>query len=232
MGKVRRTLREVGLAMVTGGVVVLAFVTYQLWGTSFHEKHAQNTLRNSFNAAVAHHTGTSASGSSGTSTGTTKAAGGKDNPTLGSGGASLSPSTPTGVAVDHLVIPAIGVNKYVVQGTGASQLSEGPGHYVNTPFPGQRGNAAIAGHRTTYGAPFFRLNNLKTGERIYVTNTLNQVFVFKVAKVLVVAPNDVKVLDTATHAELTLTTCNPPFSATSRLVVVSDLVGRPSAWSG
>jgi sortase A len=232
IGKVRRTVREIGLAMVTAGVVVLAFVTYQLWGTSFHEQHAQANLKRSFNSAVAANHGSAPSPGSTTAKSGGTTSGGSDNPTIGSGRtASLSPSTPPGTAVDHLVIPKIGVNKYVVQGTADANLSQGPGHYVNTPFPGQRGNAAIAGHRTTYGAPFFRLNDLKAGDRIYLTDTSGRIFVYRVVKLKVVSPSDVSVLDDTPNAELTLTTCNPAFSATSRLVAVSDLIGRPEAAS-
>jgi sortase A len=128
--------------------------------------------------------------------------------------------------VDHLVIPAIGVNRYVVQGVAENDLQEGPGHYPGTPLPGQRGNVAIAGHRTTFGAPFFRLNEVVPGDLIYLTDTSGTTWVYSVQRVWVVAPTDVGVLDPAHKAELTLTTCNPRFEAISRLVVRAQLEAR------
>jgi sortase A len=206
-------VREVGLGMITAGVVIILFVVYQLFGTALTEEHHQHQLRASFEQALRENR---ASGSVGPAV---VIPGAKD----------LSPSTPTGVAIAHLVIPSIGVNKFVVQGTDETDLTEGPGHYIGTPMPGERGNAAIAGHRTTYGAPFYELGNLRIGASIYVTNTSGRTFDYRVRATRVVPPSDVAVLDNTPYAELTLTTCNPPYSATSRLVVVARLVGTPLA---
>ena len=74
-----------------------------------------------------------------------------------------------GDAIAHLRIPAIGVDKIVVEGVQVADLKRGPGHYPDSPLPGQPGNAAIAGHRTTYGAPFNRLDELEQGDEILVT---------------------------------------------------------------
>src|SRR6202043_1570314 len=76
-----------------------------------------------------------------------------------------------GTVVAEIQIPAIGVNQYVVEGTTESDLSKGPGHYIGTAMPGQAGNVAIAGHRTTNGAPFNRLDELKLGGPIDITTT-------------------------------------------------------------
>jgi len=103
-------------------------------------------------------------------------------------------------------------------------LDEGPGHYPGTPLPGQAGNSGIAGHRTTYGAPFFQLNELTAGDRIYLTDTTGTTWVYRVVRQWVVSPDDVAVLAPTRTAVLTLTTCNPRFSAISRLVVRADLV--------
>jgi Sortase domain len=73
-----------------------------------------------------------------------------------------------GDALGKLLIPSIGVSEYVVEGTDAENLRKGPGHYPETPLPGQRGTVAIAGHRTTFGAPFRKLDQLKKGDRIVV----------------------------------------------------------------
>jgi sortase A len=217
LGAVRRVVREIGLGMITLGIVILLFVVYQLFGTTLTEQHDQAALSRSFAQAVARaHAAPVGTGDSPTVAATPTATAGD-----------LSPSTPTGTAVDHLVIPSIGVNKFVVQGTAEANLEMGPGHYVNTPMPGERGNAAIAGHRTTYGAPFFELGHVKKGDYIYLTNTAGRTFDYRVVRSEVVSPSDVSVLDDTPNAELTLTTCNPAYSATSRLVLVADLVGRP-----
>jgi sortase A len=215
MGALRRTVREVGLALITLGVIVLLFVVYQLFGTGLAEAHSQSVLGKQFTAQVA----------------VTKA---HATPSAGAGATATRPgSAPTapvvtplvGNALDRLVIPKIGVNKIVVEGVNEDDLRKGPGHYSSTVLPGEKGNAAIAGHRTTYGAPFFRLNELSVGDPIYVTDTAGRTFVYKVSQAFVVSPSDVAVLDPTPWAQLTLTTCNPRFSASTRLVVVARLAG-------
>jgi sortase A len=218
LGPARRGVREVGLALITIGVIILLFVLYQLFGTSLAEAHSQSELAKQFNAAVASAKST---------------ASGSDNPTLGSGNGTAQsqgePSVPPGGAIDHMVIPRIGVNKFVVEGVQVDDLMKGPGHYPQTVLPGQAGNAAIAGHRTTYGAPFFDLNELTVGDPIYITDLAGRTFTYKVSQPpRAVSPDDVSVLDPTPYAELTLTTCNPRFEATSRLVVVARMAsGSP-----
>ena len=122
------------------------------------------------------------------------------------------------------------MDKVIVEGTGTTDLRQGPGHYDGTPLPGQIGNAAIAGHRTTYGAPFYNLNELADGDPIVVTTTQG-VFTYSVTRSLIVPcgdsncndPADVAVIAPSTTPELTLTTCNPRFSSSSRLVVQATL---------
>ncbi len=106
----------------------------------------------------------------------------------------------------------------IVEGTGEGQLQEGPGHYPGTPLPGEVGNAAIAGHRTTYGAPFYNLDGLKPGDAINV-ETPQGLFQYVVVLAKIVQPTDTSVLQTSVLPELTLTTCNPRYSASQRLVV-------------
>jgi sortase A len=231
LGPLRRGVRETGLALITLGVIVFLFVGYQLFGTTLTEEHNQSRLRQDFAEQVARAgttspattppttaTSTSGTGGAGTSTG-----GGADSPTLGTGASVVDPSVPSGTAIDHLVIPAISVDKFVVQGTAEADLSQGPGHYPSTVMPGQVGNAGIAGHRTTYGAPFFRLDELKVGDPIYITDTSGTRYTYTMTSSEVVSPEDGAVLDPTTTAQLTLTTCNPRFSDTSRLIVVADL---------
>ena len=107
-------------------------------------------------------------------------------------------------------------------GVALSDLRKGPGHYPNTPLPGQLGNAAIAGHRTTYGAPFFRVDELAAGDEIIVT-TVQGTFRYLVTEIKIVKPTDFSVLDPSPDATLTLTSCNPRYSSRQRIVVKARL---------
>jgi sortase A len=230
MGPLRRGLREVGLGLITAGMILLLFVLYQLFGTGLAEAHSQSVLKHGFQQSLV------ANGASGEGDNPTVTTPGSAAPTTSASPTTVpSPTTtapggaspPVNGAIDHLVIPKIGVDKYVVEGTNDDDLRRGPGHYMGTVLPGQRGNAAIAGHRTTYGAPFFRLNELHAGDLIYVTDLEGRRWVYKVSQSPeVVSPSDVAVLNPTPYAQLTLTTCNPRFSATSRLVVVARLSGQ------
>jgi sortase A len=127
-------------------------------------------------------------------------------------------------------VPAISLSQYVVEGTTESTLGEGPGHYVGTALPGYTGNVAIAGHRTTYGAPFNRLGQVVPGDLIYLTTMSGERFTYRVLHApLAVAPSDVAVLDSFSDNRVTLTTCNPEFSASQRLVVVGIYVPPKTA---
>jgi sortase A len=201
LGPLRRVTREIGLALITAGVVVLLFIGYQLWGTGIAEHHSQTTLQKGFNAPGAGHRHA-------------------DPPTGGATGPGAAP----GGAIDHLIIAKIHVDVFVVEGVTTDDLQQGPGHYPQTVLPGQDGNAAIAGHRTTYGAPFFSLNELGVGDRITLTDTSGRTFTYRVSEPpRSVSPTDVAVLDPTSFPQLTLTTCNPRYSATSRLIVVARI---------
>ena len=122
----------------------------------------------------------------------------------------------------HIRIPKIGLDQLIVQGVDLADLRKAPGHYPSTPLPGEQGNAAIAGHRTTYGAPFNRLGDLVDGDEILVT-TVKGSFTYTVGRIHVVKPSQVEVLDPTPTPVLTLTTCHPKYSAKERLVVVANL---------
>ena len=116
------------------------------------------------------------------------------------------------------------MDQYVVEGTAESDLSKGPGHYIGTAMPGQAGNVSIAGHRTTNGAPFNELGHLVPGDRIILTTTFGQHLTYVVSGTpQVVSPHDVGVLNYFGDNRVTLTTCNPEFSSSQRLVVVGTL---------
>ena len=132
--------------------------------------------------------------------------------------------TGVGDPLTRIVIPAIDVNTVVVEGTGASALRAGAGHYPNTPLPGEEGNVAIAGHRTTYGKPFANLDHLKPGDDIVLETPIGK-HVYRVSRDPFVVPNtqwDV-ISQTPGHT-LTLTTCHPKGSAKQRLVVKAEMV--------
>jgi sortase A len=128
-----------------------------------------------------------------------------------------------GSAVGTIDIPLISLSMVVVEGTADAQLALGPGHYPGTPLPGEAGNSAIAGHRTTYLHPFYDLNEVTPGTSIYIITTQGD-FQYDVTSQEVVSPNDVSVVNQTTTPQLTLTTCNPRYSATQRLVVHAVLV--------
>ncbi|HTC23848.1 MAG TPA: sortase [Gemmatimonadales bacterium] len=201
------------LWMELAGALVIIFVAYQLWGTGFEQRRAQAHLRHAYFA--------SASGSGGS--GDAATVGGASSP-------SKRPSLPRlpGGALARIEIPAIHLDQFVVEGTSESDLKRGPGHYPGSPVPGQPGNSAIAGHRTTYGAPFSRLDELKAGDTI-ITTTATGRYLYVVARQLVVSPGETSVVDDYGDNRLTLTTCTPKFLATQRLVVVASLSGLAPA---
>jgi LPXTG-site transpeptidase (sortase) family protein len=137
--------------------------------------------------------------------------------------AAFGDATVLGGVLGHIRIPAIEVSDYFVEGVGEAQLQEGPGRYPGTGIPGQAGNLAIAGHRTTYGAPFFRLGELRAGDQVIIDVPQGRAIYTVSEPPFAVSPYDVDVLDDFGDARLTLTTCNPPFLATTRLIVVAKL---------
>src|SRR5206468_228870 len=118
----------------------------------------------------------------------------------------------------RLEIPKIGVDVIVVQGTTPAALEAGAGHYPNTPLPGEPGNVAIAGHRTTYGKPFNRLDELAPGDRVILTTPLGRYVYGLTRKPFVVPAADWSpVRNYPSHgAYLTLTSCHPEGSAAYR----------------
>ena len=187
----RVLLGAVGRVLIAAGLLILSFVGYQLWGTSFAEARSQERLVEEFKRTE---------------------------------GPALEAIRPVpGGAVGLIEIPKIGLDKAFVEGVGVAELKTGPGHYPKTPMPGQPGNAAIAGHRTTYGAPFNRLDELVAGDAILVTTAQGE-FRYEVESATVVHPGQSEVLDPTSDSRLTLTTCHPEFSAAQRLVVTAKLV--------
>lgn len=127
----------------------------------------------------------------------------------------------------RIVVPKVGLDAVVFEGVGRETLTRGPGHMPDTPLPGQPGNAVISGHRTTHGRPFFDFDLLLPGDRIDVETSIGN-HVYVVRESLIVAPTDVWVTEDKAGGWLTLTTCNPKFSARERLIISAELVEGPN----
>jgi sortase A len=132
--------------------------------------------------------------------------------------------TRDGAAVGRLRIPRIGLDAVVVRGTRPDDLTRAPGLLDATALPGEPGTAAIAGHRTTYGAPFRHIDRLRRGDRIAVALPYGT-FRYAVEGTRIVDPGDVSVLRTVGHRRLILTACHPLFSAARRIVVYAAEIG-------
>ncbi|MHB1570691.1 MAG: class E sortase [Solirubrobacteraceae bacterium] len=129
---------------------------------------------------------------------------------------------PNGAAVGQLRIPRLGNTYNVVQGTSESDLEEGPGHYPQTALPGMGQTVGIAGHRTTYLAPFRFLNELRHGDRILITMPYGR-FTYVVQYSRIVLPTDISVIDNVGYERLVLSACNPIYSAAQRIIVFARL---------
>ncbi len=224
----------IGRTLITLGLLMFAFVAYQLWGTGIQTAQAQRTLAAEFDEQV--------SSPLPTAPATTTTAVPTTEPTTSASTVPTDPATTTtttaaalpasqpvpdvGKGVARLEIPRMRLNRIVVEGASADDLAKGPGHFPETPLPGQLGNAAIAGHRTTHLHPFFDIDKLQPGDEIIVT-TLNGHYVYHVTGTEIVAPEDyAAVIPTTdvTKATLTLVSCTPRYSAKNRIVVRSELV--------
>jgi sortase A len=214
-----RVLGMVGRLMVAAGVVLLLFVAFQLWGTGFQTRVAQDGLAGTFDEQAA-----ALDPAADAAAAAERAAIVEE----------IYGSLQAGDPVARLEIPAIGVDYIVVQGVDLKTLQTGPGHFPETPLPGQPGNSAIAGHRATFDAPFNLLDELVPGDEITVT-TLQGTFRYEVMPQPVkdaepighylVAPTAVEILDDKGDNRLTLMGCHPRYGATQRIVVEARLVG-------
>jgi sortase A len=206
----RTFLRGLGQTLITLGIVVLLFCVYELYGTNVYTNKEQHRLGDALHEEWA-------------------------GPVP-----SVKPGQPRLVDVElgHGIaviwIPQIGMvsgkAKVVVEGVSHEDLKKGPGHYPGTALPGEVGNMVISGHRTTYGAPFNRLDELKDGDAI-VLETRDTWFTYRMVRQQVVRPSAVEVTYPVpgdrdakpTQKLLTLTTCNPKYSARQRLIITAQL---------
>ena len=206
---VRTALRGAGQVLITLGLVVLLFVVYELKVTNLYTGREQSALADEVEREWA------------------------ELPTPSQSGAPVEAprEVPLGKGFAKIYLPDLGdYVKVVVEGTSVADLKRGPGHYRGTALPGELGNVAIAGHRTTYGAPFHDLDELQPGDAI-VLETRTGWFTYALRSKQVVAPSAVEVTYPVpgrrgarpTERLLTLTTCHPKFSARSRLVLQAVL---------
>ncbi|MDW3219378.1 MAG: sortase [Acidimicrobiales bacterium] len=252
-------LGAIGRGLITAGVVVLLFVVFQLWGTNIQEARAQDGLRDDFDDtfALAQSQLALFADSGDTDPPAVIDAGGTDGtPDLPAPTSTLPGGfDPTvlqyffpegGDATARIEIPSIGVDKIVVNGVQVADLRKGPGHYPDTASVGTAGNTAIAGHRTTYGAPFNRIDELRPGDEIHVTGVLGR-FTYRVMAPadaypeqldtvdssgdghIIVRPGATWVLGDFLDNRVTLTACHPKLSSRQRIIVAAELVDEPAA---
>lgn len=267
---------NLGKTLITLGILMFAFVAYQLWGTGIENARAQNKLENDFEELLASTPPVEfdadfaiiESDAPDTGVADPAAADTKDpavtesvpadsvdaepvdqaerEPALADSGdveapvLEAQPVVPVedqnipllenGDALARIEIPRIGVNDIVVAGIETGDLKKGPGHFPDTPLPGQLGNAAIAGHRTTYGQPFHDVDKLQLGDDIRIT-TLNGEFTYKVTGQQIVSPADYQVISTSdpTRATITLVSCHPKWTAQQRIIITGELAPTASA---
>jgi len=127
-----------------------------------------------------------------------------------------------GDAMGRILMPSVGVSEVFVEGTGAGDLRKGPGHYPDTPLPGEHGTVGIAGHRTTYGAPFRNVDELERNDRIELRMPYGR-FTYRVERTRIVPPTETSVIDRVDHDRLVLSACHPLYSAAKRIIVFARL---------
>ena len=130
----------------------------------------------------------------------------------------------TGEPIGKIVIPSIGMDVVMVEGTGKGDLKVGPGHWPETPFPGEGGNFVVSGHRTTYGAPFLKLNKIQEGDEIDVVLPY-AIARYTVTRVIIVLPTEVDEVAQLGREQVSLAACHPIYSAKQRILVQGDLTG-------
>jgi sortase A len=243
-----------GRVLMVVGLLMFGFVAYQLWGTGLEYRASQRGLEREFEQRVAELAAgdvdaTSGDVTGGPATNAPPTTAGAPTPSAasvsdGGTGTSAAPTTAAGPATtlvrastgwpkialgDVLAvieIPKIGKTVYAVAGIRTEDLQRGLGHYPDTPLPGQLGNAAFAGHRTTYGAPLFSVDKLVAGDEIRVRTVTGKQYVYRmVGQAEIVSPGNYSVI-TGTDpgkAMLTLTSCHPRYSAKKRIVVHAEL---------
>ena len=123
-----------------------------------------------------------------------------------------------GDAIARLRVPRLGLSLVIVNGTDSSDLRSGPGRHLDTFMPGERQLVYVAGHRTTYGAPFSDIDRLQAGDAIVVELPYGSLE-YEVTRHRIVDDNDLTVLESHGREELVLQACHPRFFASQRYLV-------------
>jgi sortase A len=201
----RRVVRWSGTTFITTGLLILLFALYELVGTSIITNGRQRALAEDFREQLAQPVPTASA-----------------TPT-----ATPRPAKSGANAIARIHIPKIAVDDIVVEGVTLSNLAYGPGHYPTSAKIGQKGAAAIAGHRTGWGSPFIRLDELRKDDEIVLETTV-ATYTYRVTRTTVVNPEQTSVLrgdprSKAMH-KLVVTTCTPKYTSRRRLIIWADLV--------
>ncbi len=211
-GAPRRLVGAFGEVLITLGLVLLLFVSWQLWWTDVTANRDQavtvQALERGFRAPPR---------------------GG----VAGKGSLANLTRVPFGEAFAILRIPRFGAGfaRPVLEGTDHDTLTKGLGHYEGTAMPGLVGSFAVAGHRTTYGRPLHNIDLMRSGDVIVVETRVSYV-VYAVARHVIVTPDHVEVIAPVPQrpgvqpatAWMTMTACHPKYSASQRYVVFARLV--------
>ena len=229
-----KTLRYLGIALIVVGICIIAYPFY----TNFIMQSREDDIMNSWENQINLNTTTQAtttdtligndtqatdeSGNTGPSQITQSGDQPQSSETTSIGPTDLSQQVIPG-ATFKITIPKINSSWVGYEGTNIPSLKRGPGHYIVTPNPGELGTCIIAGHRTTYGAPFNRVDQLVEGDQIIIETLDGKQFIYLVTGQMAVLPDDLSALTQTEYASLILTTCHPKFHATRRLLIFAKL---------
>jgi sortase A len=219
----KKLLRVAGFTLIWAGGLVISFLVYQLFVTDMINAGSQARATDELAQAFVERRVAIAT----TTTTTTAAPDTSTSAPTPVASLRTEPVVPEGEPLGMITINKIGLAAVLFEGVDRDTLKDGPGHMPWTPVPGQPGNAVISGHRTTYGRPFYDLDQLVLGDRIEVETAIG-ISVYEVKVIEIVLPTDVYVTEPLPGAWLTLTTCHPRFSAAERLVVQAELVAGPN----
>lgn len=209
---ISRIVRSVGELLITAGLVILLFVAYELWGTGLATARAQNRIEEELEREWEQSPAT-------------------EKPAVRKPG-EPPPKIRIGSGIAALRVPRFGKNwrQVVVEGVSIDDLKKGPGHYPGTELPGEKGNFVVSGHRTTYGAPFNKIDKLRPGDAL-VVETKDTWYTYRVTDADIVRPSQIEVTfpvpyqrgKKPTVETITLTSCHPKFSAKQRFIVFGEL---------
>lgn len=219
MARMRRVVRIVSVALVTAGIVLLAEVAVTLlWKeplSAIYAEIRQNQAANQLDEIR--------SGFFGDPDVATAATSDAEDEQRAKRLAELfAAQAQNGKPIGRILVPSIDADYVLIQGTDEADLKLGPGHYPESAFPGQGRTVAVAGHRTTYGAPFNRIDSIDVGDTISLQMPYGR-FTYEVGKTRIVDPDQTGIVRDIGRERLVLTSCHPLYSAAQRYAVLADL---------